>query len=109
MSYDLEAKPHEYFRIGSDITARNAKELEATDSLHEELVLAHASIKSANRLATIGKASASLAHESKTTLSVLTKQLQDLKILHQLNTLGEKELGEHISSMQLSLKDCSIG
>lgn len=39
LSFDLEAKPHEYFRIGSDITARNAKELEATDSLHEELAL----------------------------------------------------------------------
>ena len=98
-----------YIRIGSDITALNAKELEATDSLHSELVFAHASIKSANRLTTIGKASASLAHESKTPLSVLMKQLQNLKILHQLNTLGEKELGEHISSMQLSLKDCSIG
>ena len=81
-----------YFRIGSDITARNAKELEATDSLHKDLALAQASIKSANRLATIGKASASLAHESKTPLSVLMKQLLNLKILHQLNTLGEKEL-----------------
>ena len=48
---------------------RNAKELEATDSLHEELVPWRTlSIKSANRLATIGKASASLAHESKTPL-----------------------------------------
>ena len=99
LSFDLEAKPHEYIGIVSDITAQKAKELEATDSLHEELTLAIAAIKSANRLATIGEASGSLAHELKTPLSVLMTQLKNLNILHQLNRLGEKEIGEHISSM----------
>ena len=99
LSFDLEEKSHEYIGIVSDITSQKAKELEATDSLHEELTRAHAAIKSANRLATIGEASASLAHELKTPLSVLVTQLQNLKILHQLNRLGEKEIDEHISSM----------
>ena len=99
LSFDLEEKSHEYIGIVSDITAQKAKELEVTDSLHEELTRAHAAIKSANRLATIGEASASLAHELKTPLSVLMTQLQNLKILHQLNRLGEKEIDEHISSM----------
>ena len=66
LNFDLEAKPHEYIGIVSDITAQKAKELEATDSLHEEQTLANAAIKSANRLATIGEASGSLAaHELK--------------------------------------------
>ncbi|MEL0045823.1 MAG: ATP-binding protein [Deltaproteobacteria bacterium] len=99
LSFDLEEKSYEHIGIVSDITAQKAKELEVTDSLHEELTRAHAAIKSANRLATIGEASASLAHELKTPLSVLMTQLQNLKILHQLNRLGEKEIDEHISSM----------
>ena len=37
LSFDLEEKSHEYIGIVSDITAQKAKELEATDSLHEEL------------------------------------------------------------------------
>ena len=99
VSFDLGAKPHEYIGIVSDITAQKEEELEAIDLLREELARAHEAVKSSNRLATIGEASASLAHELKTPLSVLITQLQNLNILHQLNKLGEKELGEHISSM----------
>ena len=99
LSFDLEAKPHEYIEIVFDITVQKAKELEATDSLHEELTLAHAAIKSANRLATIGEARAFLAHELKTPMSDLMTQLLNLNILHQINRLGEKELSEHLSSM----------
>ncbi len=101
LRFNLEAKPHEYIGIVSDITAQKAKELEATDSLHEELDRVHAAIKSANRLALIGEASASLAHELKTPLSVLVTQLQNPKILHQLIRLGEKEIGEHTSLMTI--------
>ena len=98
-SFDLEAKPFEFLGVVSDVTAQKEKELEATDTLLKELANAHEAVKSSNRLATIGEASASLAHELHTPLSVLMAQLQNLNILHQLNKLGEKELGEHISSM----------
>ena len=98
-SFDFEAKPFEFLGIVSDVTALKEKELEATDTLLKELANAHEAVKSSNRLATIGEASASLAHELHTPLSVLMAQLQNLNILHQLNKLGEKELGEHISSM----------
>ena len=70
----------------------------AIDLLREESARAHEAVKSSNRLAKIGEASASLAHELKTPLSVLMK-LRNLHILHQLNRLGEKELVENISSM----------
>ena len=40
-----------------------------------------------------------MAHELKTRMSDLMTQLQNLNILHQLNRLGEKERGEHITSM----------
>ena len=69
------------------------------DLLHEESARAHEAVKSSNRLGQTGEASASLAHELKTPLSVLMTQLRNLNILHQLNRLGEKEIGEHISSM----------
>ena len=69
----------------------------AIDLLHEESARAHEAVKSSNRLAQIGEASASLAHELKTPLSVIMTQLRNLNILHQLNILGEKELGENIS------------
>lgn len=98
-SFDLEAKPFELLGVLSDVTAQKEKELEATDTLLKELARAHEAVKSSNRLATIGEASASLAHELQTPLSVLMAQLQNLNILHQLSKLGEKELGEHISSM----------
>ena len=71
----------------------------AIDLLREESARAHEAVKSSNRLTKIGEASASLAHELKTPLSVLMTQLRNLNILHQLNRLGEKELGENISSM----------
>ena len=74
--------------------------MEASYSLLEDLTRAQEALKSSNRLATIGEASASLAHELKTPLSVLMTQLQNLKLLHHLNRLGKKELGEHISSMK---------
>ena len=67
--------------------------------LHEESARAHEAVKSSNRLAQIGEASASLAHELKTQLSFQMTQLRNLNILHQLNRLGEKELWENISSM----------
>ncbi len=98
-SFDLEAKPFEFLGIVSDVTAQKEKELVATDLLREELDRAQEAVKSSNRLATIGEASASLAHELKTPLSVLMTQLQNLNVLHQLNRLGEKELGEYISLM----------
>jgi len=98
-SFDLEAKPFEFLGVVSDVTAQKEKELVATDLLREELARAHEAVKSSNRLATIGEASASLAHELKTPLSVLMTKLQNLNVLHQLNRLGEKELGEHISLM----------
>ena len=69
----------------------------AIDLLHEESARAHEAVKSSNRLAQIGEASASLAHELKTPLSFIMTQLRNLNILHQLNILGEKELGENIS------------
>mgnify|MGYP005712446103 FL=1 len=69
----------------------------AIDLLHEESARAHEAVKSSNRLAQIGEASASLAHELKTQLSFQMTQLRNLNILHQLNRLGEKELGENIS------------
>jgi C4-dicarboxylate-specific signal transduction histidine kinase len=96
---DLKAKPSEFYGVVSDVTAQKEKELVATDLLREELARAHEAVKSSNRLATIGEASASLAHELKTPLSVLMTQLQNLNVLHQLNRLGEKELGEYISLM----------
>ena len=65
----------------------------AIDLLREESARAHEAVKSSNRLAKIGEASASLAHEPKTPLSVLMTQLKNLNFLHQLNRLGEKELG----------------
>ncbi|MDG2198911.1 MAG: ATP-binding protein [SAR324 cluster bacterium] len=99
LSFDLEAKPFEFLGVVSDITAQKEKVLKATDSLREELTHAHKAIKSSNRLATIGEASASLAHELKTPLSVLMTQLHNLNIQRQLNRLGEKELDEHILSM----------
>ena len=71
----------------------------AIDLLHEESARAHEAVKSSNRLAQIGEASASLARELKTPLNVPMTQLRNLNILHQLNRLGEKELGENISSM----------
>ena len=71
----------------------------AIDLLHEESARAHEAVKSSNRLGQIGEASASLAHELKTPLSVLMTQLRNLNMLHHLNRLGEKELGENISSM----------
>ncbi|MGA1166551.1 MAG: sensor histidine kinase, partial [bacterium] len=99
VGFDLEAKPSEFYGVVSDITAQKEKELVATDLLREELARAQEAVKSSNRLATIGEASASLAHELKTPLSVLMTRLQNLNVLHQLNRLGEKELGEHISLM----------
>ena len=99
ISFDLKAPPSEYLGILYDITAQKEKELEASYSLLEDLIRAQEALKSSNRLATIGEASASLAHELKTPLSVLMTQLQNLKLLHHLNRLGKKELGEHISSM----------
>jgi C4-dicarboxylate-specific signal transduction histidine kinase len=99
VGFDLKAKPSEFYGVVSDVTAQKEKELVATDLLREELARAHEAVKSSNRLATIGEASASLAHELKTPLSVLMTQLQNLNVLHQLNRLGEKELGEHISLM----------
>jgi C4-dicarboxylate-specific signal transduction histidine kinase len=99
VGFDLKAKPSEFYGVVSDVTAQKEKELVATDLLREELARAHEAVKSSNRLATIGEASASLAHELKTPLSVLMTQLQNLNVLHQLNRLGEKELGEYISLM----------
>ena len=99
ISFDLKAPPSECLGILYDITAQKEKELEASYSLLEDLTRAQEALKSSNRLATIGEASASLAHELKTPLSVLMTQLQNLKLLHHLNRLGKKELGEHISSM----------
>jgi len=99
VGFDLKAKPSEFLGVVSDVTAQKEKELVATDLLREELARAHEAVKSSNRLATIGEASASLAHELKTPLSVLMTQLQNLNVLHQLNRLGEKELGEYISLM----------
>ncbi len=99
ISFDLEAQPFECRGILLDITAQKEKELEASYAQLEELTKAQEALKSANRLATIGEASTSLAHELKTPLSVLMTQLQHLNLLHHLNRLGEKELGEHISSM----------
>ena len=99
LSFDLEAKPFEFLGVVSDITAQKEKVLKVNDSLREELTCARRAIKSSNRLATIGEATASLAHELKTPLSVLMTQLQNLNILQQLNRLGEKELDEHILSM----------
>ena len=99
VGFDMEAKPSEFYGVVSDVTAQKEKELVATDLLREELARAYEAVKSSNRLATIGEASASLAHELKTPLSVLMIQLQNLNVLHQLNRLGEKELGEHISLM----------
>ena len=98
-SFDFEAKPFEFLGVVSDVTAKKEKELVATDLLREELARTHEAVKSSNRLATIGEASASLAHELKTPLSVLMTQLHNLNVLRQLNRLGEKELGEHISLM----------
>jgi C4-dicarboxylate-specific signal transduction histidine kinase len=99
ISFDLKAPPSECLGILYDITAQKEKELETSYSLLEDLIRAQEALKSSNRLATIGEASASLAHELKTPLSVLMTQLQNLKLLHHLNRLGKKELGEHISSM----------
>ena len=99
VGFDLEAKPSEFYGVVSDVTAQKEKELVATDLLREELARAQEAVKSSNRLATIGEASASLAHELRTPLSILMTKLQNLNILHQLNRLGEKELGEHISLM----------
>lgn len=99
VGFDQKAKPSEFYGVVSDVTAQKEKELVATDLLREELARAQEAVKSSNRLATIGEASASLAHELKTPLSVLMTRLQNLNVLHQLNRLGEKELGEHISLM----------
>ena len=44
LSFDLEEKSQAYIGIVSDITSQKAKELVATDSLHEELTRAHAAI-----------------------------------------------------------------
>ena len=71
LSFDLEAKLHEQIEIVSDITAQTEEELVAIDLLHEKSARAHEAVKSSNRLAKIGEASASLAHELKTPLSVL--------------------------------------
>ena len=99
VGFDQKAKPSEFYGVVSDVTAQKEKELVAPDLLREELARAQEAVKSSNRLATIGEASASLAHELRTPLSILMTKLQNLNILHQLNRLGEKELGEHISLM----------
>ena len=100
LTRDSEGNPLEMYGVVTDITDRKLAQEAERLFLQGELQKTEEILQETARLAAIGEASASLAHELKTPLSTLLVQLQNMEVLQQLNRLDSVQLQEKLSAMK---------